>query len=331
MRALSPVTVLFSSLLCCACGGAPEALSVLQAPEGVERWEPSGAVAIGEQLWVVNDKDGHIAAYALPLKPGVNTASAGHKIDYTRMDPVRTALLSGHLSEAKAKEMAKRLKFEGAAPSGEKGMLLLEAISRSVWRCPEPEKGCPELRPVDTAAANDAMDKKLPEPVTYLSLEGLAAHGERVWVGSRGFMPKGKDGDAYRPWPVIGTAEGELAWDGSPQTRGGKAYGLGAMVADEGGLWLSFSHERETDPRKSGVAGLLARATIDPATGLPGAPTQCRDLPGKPEGLARWGEWLIVVFDNDRARKGKGDPTRFQLGHDQDYALMLKASEACKP
>ena len=67
---------------------APPALHphVLNAPEGVERWEPSGATVVGDKLWVVNDRGGWLAAYALPLAPGENMPAAAHQITPERLN-----------------------------------------------------------------------------------------------------------------------------------------------------------------------------------------------------------------------------------------------------
>ena len=82
----------------------------ITAPEGVDRWEPSGAVAHGDRLWVVNDRDGWLVAYDLPLKPGRNGPTVAHQV----------IVQPG------------KIKFEGLAPVGDSGLLLLETMKRSV-------------------------------------------------------------------------------------------------------------------------------------------------------------------------------------------------------
>ncbi len=45
------------------------------------------------------------------------------------------------------------------------------------------------------------------------------------------------------------------------------------------------------------------------------------------KGLAIHGDSLLVVFDNDKARKKKGDPARFDITPAQDFARVIpKAS-----
>lgn len=303
---------------------------VIEAPTGVDRWEPSGAAVVGEKLWVVNDRGGWIASYALPLAAGVNKPSAAHQIAPERLDPVRTEAMSRALAPRIAKILAKRMKWEDLAPDGKGGVLLLEAISRTVWRCGNPDAGCPELKPFDVSKANAKLESLLPMPVAYYSLEGLAVSGDRVLVGTRGLMPEDSNDDDFRPWAIVVEPGGEHTYDGEPWELEGRKYGISSLALDGDTLWMTWSYESDADGTKSGVAGVLAKAALDPTTGMPGKPEFCSMVAGKPEGLAVHGDALLVVFDNDKARKAKGDETRFDLTPAQDFARIIPKS-ACAP
>ena len=227
-----------------------------------------------------------------------------------------------------AKILAKRIKWEGLAPHGEKGVMMLEAISRAVWTCADPEGGCPVLEPLDIAKANQQIEAMLPGPVAYYSLEGIASKGDQILLATRGLMPEDAGEDDFRPWPVVVKPTGESVYDGKPWNNGGKDFGISDIALDGDVLWLTWSHEVESNNTSEGVAGILGRAALDPKTGLPGPPKACTELKGKPEGLAVHGDNLVVVFDNDRARKGT-DPSRFAITPAQDFARVVPKS-ACK-
>lgn len=303
---------------------------VIEAPKGVERWEPSGAAVVADHLWVVNDRGGWLASYALPLKPGVNAPAAAHQIAPERLDPLRTQMMSRVLAPRIAKILARRMKWEDLAPDGKGGLLLLEAISRTVWRCADPNGGCPTLESLDVSKANAKLESLLPVPVAYYSLEGLAAHGDRVLVGTRGLMPENASDDDFRPWAVVVEPGGEHTYDGKPWALDGLDYGISSLALDGDTLWMTWSYEKDADGTTKGVAGVIAKATLDRTTGLPGAPTMCARLAGKPEGLAVHGDALLVVFDNDKARKKKGDPTRFDITPAQDFARVIPKSSCDK-
>jgi hypothetical protein len=332
--------------LLCACGGAPPAAPeppeptpaaraapihphILEAPPAVQRWEPSGAAIRGDKLWVVNDRGGWLVAYDLPLKAGINKPTAAHEILPKRLDPVRTEMMARALAPKIAKILAQRLKFEGLAPDGEKGLLLLEAISRTVWRCADPEGGCPTIEPVDIQKSNARLESLLPVPVAYYSLEGVAG-GAKPLLATRGLMPENANDDDFRPWAIVVDGDGEATYDGTPLTdAAGRKYGISDIARDGDTLWMTWSYEVDADQTTTGVAGLLARAEIDPKTGLPGPARVCAPLVGKPEGLAVHGDDLVVVFDNDKARKAPGDATRFELTAAQDFARVVP-KPACK-
>ncbi len=307
MRApLSLLLLLATAALVTACGGAPSYPYVLQAPDGVERWEPSAAVRRGDLLWVVTDRDGWVAAYALPLKTGLNL-------------PVRSMRLA---------PFEGRIKWEGLAPLGDEGFLLLETMTRSLYRCPDPAAGCAGLERVDPARANAAIDALLPGQVEYVTLEGLAGEGDRVYLGARGYVAKGLTSADFTSWSVVSLPDGTTTLGGAGWPHGGRSYGLSGMAADGSTLWMTWSFEDERDDRPEGVGGLLARAPIDPATGLPGRPRLCRTLDGKPEGIAVLDrDHLVLVFDDDKARKDPSRRDRFALTPTQDFATVLRKAD----
>ena len=93
MRTLRVYTVhtLYLSFFCIlliACGSAPQPVKapvtkpkvhasvlpevspsqVLNAPTGVNRWEPSGIAVTDTIIWVVSDRQGYLAGYQRPVK-----------------------------------------------------------------------------------------------------------------------------------------------------------------------------------------------------------------------------------------------------------------------
>lgn len=305
-----------AALLLAGCGarptGAPApAAVVLQAPPGVDRWEPSGAVALDGRLWVVNDREGWIAGYDLPLADGVNAPTAASRVVPPGID---------------------KIKWEGAAPAAAGGLLMLEAFSRTVWRCADPAAGCPALEPVDVAPANAAIDALLPGPVEYVIMEGLAAHGDRVLVGTRAYLAQGRESHEFQVWSVTLDAAGTHTYDGAEWSVDGRTYGLSGIAFDgPDTLWSTWSFEDERDETSAGVSGLLARAEIDPATGLPGRPHLCRKLDGKAEGIAVLADELVLVFDNDKARKSISDRGKLPVPPDRDYAALVPKDACAAP
>ncbi len=314
-------------LLLVGCGGAPTVPKgpttehIIQAPEGVERWEPSGAAVLGDTLWVADDRDGKIAAYALPLKAGVNTPTAHHQLTADTLAPVRDGLLQKRLPPMIAKLLRKRLKFEGMARAKGGGLLILESISRTVFRCADPAAGCPQVEAVDVEGAHDKLLSLLDGPVAYFAIEGLATVGDRVLLGTRGRKPKGGDENDFQAWPFVLSAGGAHAYDGKPWVIGEKPHGISDLAHHAGDLWMTWTYEMDSKDTKDGVASVLAMAELD--EGLPERPEVCRSFEGKAEAVAVWGDKLIVLFDNDRARKKRGDPTRFDVDANQDFVKVL--------
>ncbi len=314
----------------------------LQAPEGVDRWEPSGAAVRGGRLWVVSDKDGYLAAYALPLREGAQRPALSFKLSLP---------------------MPGRLKWEGLEVGPEGELLLLEAISRTVWRCEAPEEGCPKLTRLDSDL-NPRLDSVAPMPFHYLMFEALARRGGAVWVGTRGLQARTAEGAEGGLWPWTAWAEvreeplgalsspaergeeySESQTRGLVMGRGGllfarRAYGVSGAVYDEarGGLWLTLSAEREGEASRESVSGLLAFSRLSGSDPLQVATplSVCARFDMKPEGVALGaGGAPIVVFDEDLDRKlgarRSGRSERFPLGGDEDYVweVPMGVAEEC--
>jgi hypothetical protein len=263
------------------------------------------------RLWVVNDKTPVLAAYTLPLAPGHNAPVAHVRIT----QPID------------------RLKLEAIRHHPVHGLLLLDAFGRRVLAgvtfAPDGEPRFDfELKHLSAPAP--AFDALPPGPFEYLSVEALAVVGEQVWSGVRGYQPEGRN-DALTPLSAW------LAGDGrthrrAVRTHEGRTYGLSDALCPPGlpdRCFETWSAERETGDTPADVSGLL---TVSPLVGgLPGEPHVCRVFPGKSEGVARFGDVLIVVFDNDARRKRPGDPARFPLETTQDYAVTVPLSDCALP
>lgn len=284
----------------------------LLAPPGADRFEPSGAAAHEGTLWVVSDKDGWIASYALPLRPGANPATAGFQ----------TPRLSPSLGT----------KLEAIAVTPDGVGLLLETFDRKVWRCPKlTTQGCAAPEPVDVEKAVAAIVERVPGPWRWISFESLASRGEVLWLGVRSYRNEGPV-EVDVPWSQVVDQAGRV-WTAAEETwtRDGLDYSLSDLVIDGETFWMTASFEasdgaREAHAPRSGVAGLLLRAAVDPETGLPGPARVCARLTGKPEGVAVWGPWVVLVFDQDGRRKGTVDG--FPLEQTEDYAAIY-AKESC--
>lgn len=293
--------------------------SKLLGAQGVRKWEPSGVAVLGERLWVVSDKEGWLASYDLPLKEGALTPRATHQL---------------------TPPLDNRVKWEGLEAHPKGGLVLLEAISRTVWWCHDPEGGCPQLTSLPMKALNPALNQAAPLPFRYLMFEALLVTPHGVWVGTRGLnaLPSGDSKGGLTPWSVWGQVTGE----GAPRVVRphddawrfeGRLYGLsGASYDPRGGAWLTLSYEDEDAEGSSAVSGLLVYAP------LPLTPTQlsgpapsaqvCARFSLKPEGVTLDAKGHpIVVFDQDSDRKGGRTkrPQRFALELNEDYVWHAPA------
>ena len=93
---------------------------------------------------------------------------------------------------------------------------------------------------------------------------------------------------------------------------------MSGATAGAGGLWTTWSSEREDSVRSRDLFGLIAHSTAKGPSWS--APRICHRFQAKPEGIARWRDQLIVVFDEDLDRKGGMIPSdRFPLAANEDY------------
>ena len=296
---------------------SPQALSqlpILNAMKGIHRWEPSGATVIDDFLWIVSDRKGVLAHYKLPLQQGENDVTQGWKL--------KPALTH-------------RIKWEGLESDQAGHIWILEAISRSVWHCKQPTQGCPKLTKIDTDALNQMVNQSVQAPFKYVMFEALALDAQGILLGIRGYQHQNK---GLQNWShllranlktLVSVTSG-LQWQN-------KSYGMNGVYFDpqERGFWITWGHEREEDHSKQGVSGLLTflpqdsvqKHMISDVSGRknytmnPSKIKLCMQFPLKPEGVTRWKDQIIVVFDNDKNRKG--GPTaheKFVLQRRQDYA-----------
>ena len=269
----------------------------LQAPAGVNRWEPSGAAVIGDELWIVSDRGGRLAAYSLPLPEGAHR-------------PIRSFTLELPLEN--------RLKLEGLELQADGSLLILEVISRSLWRCAAPLEGCPSLERVDLSAAQPRLDALPPRPFKYVMLESVLVAGGERYVGTRGYMPR--EGEAQTLTAILNPTGAHFFSRPEGFVLDGRSYGLSGATATGEGLWTTWSSEKEDSVRSRDLFGLVAYSAGATASEW-GTPTPCYRFQAKPEGVARWRDQLIVVFDEDKDRKGGSIPSdRFPLEGSEDYA-----------
>lgn len=299
--------------------------SRLQGAKGAQKWEPSGVAREGEDLWVASDKDGWLARYALPLSPV--------------SEPVQVTQLKLPLDN--------RLKWEGLELHPKGGLLLMEAISRSVWWCKDPKAGCTQLSRVEGGAVNDELNTLTERSFYYLMFEALTVIDGHAWVGVRGMnaKPSADHEGGLVPWiawarfgegggaAIIPPTSGPL----SAYVYEGRSYGLSGAVNDgDGGLWVTLSYEDEEGDTRASVSGLLAHLSLPltPAK-LTGDSPQvkiCARFALKPEGVTRSATGApIVVFDVDADRKGEG-PDHFKLKRTEDYAWVAPEDmKRCAP
>lgn len=298
-------------------------LPILHARKGVKRWEPSGAAVIGETLWVISDRGARLARYTLPLHKGKNKV-----LDAWKLKP----------------DLDHRIKWEGLEADTQGRLWLLEAISRSVWLCDQPKLGCPKLQRVDLGMMNQKMDPIVPRDFKYIMFEAIAIDAQGPLVGVRGFNDKQ---NGLTPWSLLVRPTSNLLMS---QSQGllwqGKSYGLSGAHFDSiaQGFWITWSYEDESKNTKNSVAGLLSflpqsknvntsqsslkhtqQTTPSLQANLPNFPEDlklCMQFPLKPEGVTRWKDQIIIVFDEDKDRKGgkthQGE--QFALKRSQDYA-----------
>ncbi len=271
---------------------------------GIERFEPSGALIKDNQLYVPTDRGGMIMVYNLPLQIGSNA-------------PVQT-----HYTPEELDVKNSHVKFEALTegPNGE--IYALETYRKHVWSI-TPLNEMPVEGEHIALLNQSILNQKSDAEVVYLGLEAMAFDGKRLWVGTRHFVDTNSENSGYEPYAAL-TDGKQTFWNGKVLTVEGRDYTLSDMVFHEGYLWQTWSSELEGD-FVSDVSGLIARSKLD-EQGNPGEPEICHLIPiGKPEGLTFYNDSILVVFDNDKSRKG-GEEGKFALPFNEDYVTFLPAS-----
>ncbi|MAD61319.1 MAG: hypothetical protein CMH49_07400 [Myxococcales bacterium] len=303
--------------------------SKITGPKQVSRWEPSGIVSSADGIWVVSDREGWITYYKLPLNQGDNQPTIAHKL---------------------SPKLENRIKWEGLEwERNQEGqitaLLLLEAISRTVWRCDSPHDGCPRLDKVALEPVNQLLNKSVPSPFKYIMFEGLAYHEQEILIGVRAFQDK-KNG--LTPWSLLSNLKGDLLLDArKPLQFEGKEYGMSGVSfdAEHQGFWITWSYEDEEGSIQESVKGILSFSPLKYAKNHKENPNKqakslefgakrldhtldvgsqiCAVFQMKPEGVSvsEKGD-LFVVFDEDLDRKDAEtfkDTKRFALQDNQDF------------
>ena len=281
---------------------------LLQAPPNVNRWEPSGVALHHDRLWVASDKYGWIASYSFPLKKGINHPNFAHQI--------QSPLLS-------------RIKWEGLEMDSKGNLLLLEAISRSVWTCESPEKKCKTFTKTSLDSFNAWLNNQVPIDFKYIMFEALTYLPRGIWLGVRGFYNAKK---GLVPWAWLAGQDHHISFH-LPQglIDQEKHYGLSGSTYDQKnkGLWLTWSYEDEDSTLQKGVSGLLTYMPLRPFSdqAQTESMTLCARFSLKPEGVTLAQDQVIVIFDNDQDRKGD-QPGQIPITSNQDYVWMTP-SQSC--
>jgi hypothetical protein len=213
----------------------------LVGPKGVKRWEPSGVVNAEQSLWVVSDRGGWLARYQLPLRTGSNTPVEAHQLK---------------------PELKHRVKWEGLTwernqQNEPTALLLLEAISRSVWRCEHPHQGCPELTKQPLDHLNPRLNQNVPTAFKYIMFEALAYHRELL-VGVRGYQDQSR---GLIPWSLLVSSQAKVKMDARLSfILDQRQYGVSGATYDDQrkGYWLTWSYEDESGSTQDAVGGILS-------------------------------------------------------------------------
>ncbi len=259
---------------------------ILSAPAGSAAWEPSGAAVVGNTLWVANDKDGVLAAYALPLALGPNA-------------PIRSMVVRPNGVPAA------QMKWEGLRWEPATGTFLLLNVynnATAVWRC-DPATNCATQTSVNVAATVTALG-------AGTRLESIAPTPTHLILGTRASPSKTAD------------EAGVVSNFGNPSPDG-RAFQMSDALYLDGRFYMTWSYEGG-GATLNDVAGFLAVTELD-ANGRPN-PLRfriCKTLAGKPEGFDVWGDDFVVVFDEDGNRKGLADATKFALRATEDFAALV--------
>ena len=130
--------------------------------------------------------------------------------------------------------------------------------------------------------------------------------------------------------------KGAVAWGGGKLALDGKLFAVSDLFAESDGLWVTLSHEKlgKDNDKREDVDGRLAWVKLTDDGSLHSM-RLCMDqnhtnkplvLAGKPEGIAVFGEKLVVVYDSDQDRK-EGKPMEgngFPIRNNQDYLELIQ-------
>ncbi len=222
---------------------------------------------------------------------------------------------------------------------------MLEAISRSVWRCEDPEEGCTRLTRLNLDSLNSVLDNAVPNPFKYIMFEAIALF-DQPYVGVRGYHDKQR---GLTPWSLMASLDGAMLLDArDPLIVDDRVYGLSGATYDaqQKGFWLTWSHEAENISTRKSVSGLLTFSPLQVAKNKQGESKKaaastleygktriqhrdatqfkiCAHFQLKPEGVSvSETGMLFVVFDEDLDRKSDEENHQgqyFPLLNNQDY------------
>ncbi len=303
-------------------GAAPTPGAVrtkLRGPKGLDRFEPSAAVVVGDQLCVGSDK---------PLKWGGTRASVWSCYALVELDGGKDKPDAGGVIPGAGK-------LEGATALADGSTAWWDAREQRLWTCQGPTCQVGAAPDLGVAAALAAGR------VCKVKVEGVATAPTTtsdggLWLGVRGFELEhhgGCDHSRFDPHGAILDARGRLLWEGGglplDPDHDGHGFGISGMDTDASGqrLWLTWSYEGEGHGVDS-VAGRLAWLPLQGGRLLPNAPLHIcvddtgapRALQGKPEALVVRADGFLVAYDNDDERK-RADA--FDLRQDEDYVERL--------
>ncbi len=267
---------------------------------GVDRFEPSGGIVKDDRFYVPTDRGGMVMVYQLPLSIGVNA-------------PIETLYTPEELNTKDTK-----VKFEAVVLGQNNELWALETYRRHVWSL-EPAMA----QPIE-GSHFELLEESIDHDVSFLGLEAMAYDGQKLWIGTRHYADYVDS--PYIPYFVL--TDGERTYfNGQGLVYEDQPYTLSDMTFVEDYLWQTWSLELPGDSKED-VRGLLVRSKMS-KDGVPGELEICRVFEmGKPEGIAFYNGGFLIVYDNDKDRKGEKSD-QFPLTLDEDYVDFIPAT--CDP
>lgn len=258
--------------------------SRLAAPAGSTLWEPSGAAVVGDVLWVANDKDGVLAAYALPFAVGANS-------------PVRTMVVRPNGANPKWEG----LRWEPATAT----FILLNATGNTVWRC-DPETDCATQTSVNVAATVTALG-------TSTRLESIVPVPPHLFLGTRASPSKMADEAGVVSNLGNVSPDGRAFQMSDAISVGGRFYmtwsyeNTGGSTLNDVAGFLAVT-EADANGRPDLTRLRICRALAGKPEGL--------DLWGD--------DFVIVFDEDDaRKARLAVDPTKFTLRSTEDFVTLV--------